>query len=82
MHAFHVNLKAFLAGKGIAAHLANEVPDLLMDRLVMLNQSPLGGEPGGQFNTLKFLIKNFTKILAKPQSEKETYTNFSSPGNT
>ena len=45
VHAFHVNLKTLLAGKGIAAHLANEVPDLLMDRLVMLYQSPLGGEP-------------------------------------
>ena len=38
VHALHVNLQTFLAGKGIAAHLANEVPDLLMDRLVMLNQ--------------------------------------------
>ena len=45
VHAFHVNLKTFLAGKGIATHCANEVPDLLMDRLVMLDQSPLGGEP-------------------------------------
>jgi len=45
VHAFHVNLKTFLAGKGIAAHLANEVPDLLVNRLVVLNQSPLGGEP-------------------------------------
>ena len=45
VHAFHVNLKAFLAGKGIAAHLANEVPDLLVDRLVMLDKAPLGGEP-------------------------------------
>ena len=48
----HLNLQTFLAGKGIAAHLAYEVPDLLVDRLVVLYQSPLGGEPGGQFNTL------------------------------
>ena len=44
VHGFDVYLKTFHARECVAAYLANQIPNFQVDRLVVLEQSPLGGE--------------------------------------